>query len=111
MQCGYCVAGILMSAAALLARKPQPSEQEVRTALDRNLCRCGAHNRMVRLLSQEERVPFIETTQALDGQWNDDFYLDIVHFTEAGNERVAGAIFRQLLPILAEREGLHCVLR
>jgi len=48
MQCGYCVAGILMSAAALLARKPQPSEQEVRSALDRNLCRCGAHNRMVR---------------------------------------------------------------
>jgi nicotinate dehydrogenase subunit A len=42
------VAGILMSAAALLARKPQPSEQEVRSALDRNLCRCGAHNRMVR---------------------------------------------------------------
>jgi nicotinate dehydrogenase subunit A len=48
MQCGYCVAGILMSAAALLARKPQPSEQDVRSALDRNLCRCGAHNRMVR---------------------------------------------------------------
>jgi nicotinate dehydrogenase subunit A len=48
MQCGYCVAGILMSAAALLARKPQPSEPEVRSALDRNLCRCGAHNRMVR---------------------------------------------------------------
>ena len=48
MQCGYCVAGILMSAAALLARNPTPSETEVRAALDRNLCRCGAHNRMVR---------------------------------------------------------------
>jgi len=48
MQCGYCVAGILMSAAALLARKPEPTEAEVRAALDRNLCRCGAHNRMVR---------------------------------------------------------------
>jgi nicotinate dehydrogenase subunit A len=48
MQCGFCVSGILMSAAALLKQNPKPSEAEVRTALDRNLCRCGAHNRMVR---------------------------------------------------------------
>ena len=71
----------------------------------------AAHNRMVRLLSQEERVPLIDTAGDLDGQWDDDLYLDIVHFTEAGNERVANAIFRQLVPILAEREGLRCVLR
>ena len=70
----------------------------------------AAHNRMVRLLSQEEHAPLIEMTQSLDGQWDDDLYLDIVHFTEAGNERVAGVIFRQLLPILAERDGLRCVL-
>jgi len=48
MQCGYCISGILISAAALLRRNPDPSEAEVRVALDRNLCRCGAHNRMVR---------------------------------------------------------------
>ncbi|MBB4392772.1 (2Fe-2S)-binding protein [Bradyrhizobium sp. ERR14] len=48
MQCGYCVAGILISAAALLKRNPSPTEAEVRAALDRNLCRCGSHNRMVR---------------------------------------------------------------
>jgi nicotinate dehydrogenase subunit A len=48
MQCGYCISGILISAAALLRRKPDPSEAEVRAALDRNLCRCGAHNRMIR---------------------------------------------------------------
>jgi nicotinate dehydrogenase subunit A len=48
MQCGYCISGILISAAALLARNPDPSEAEVRAALDRNLCRCGAHNRIVR---------------------------------------------------------------
>ncbi|WP_456622675.1 MULTISPECIES: (2Fe-2S)-binding protein [unclassified Bradyrhizobium] len=48
MQCGYCVPGILISAAALLGRNPSPTEAEVRTALDRNLCRCGSHNRMVR---------------------------------------------------------------
>jgi nicotinate dehydrogenase subunit A len=47
-QCGYCTSGILISAAALLSKNPRPSEGEVRAALDRNLCRCGAHNRMVR---------------------------------------------------------------
>jgi nicotinate dehydrogenase subunit A len=48
LQCGYCVPGILMSAAALLMQNPQPSDADVRAALDRNLCRCGSHNRMVR---------------------------------------------------------------
>ena len=48
LQCGYCAPGILMSAAALLKRNPTPSSGEVRDALDRNLCRCGSHNRMVR---------------------------------------------------------------
>jgi nicotinate dehydrogenase subunit A len=48
LQCGYCVSGILMSAAALLLQNPKPSDAEVRTALDRNLCRCGSQNRMVR---------------------------------------------------------------
>jgi nicotinate dehydrogenase subunit A len=48
MQCGYCVSGILISAAALLKRNPSPTEAEVRAALDRNLCRCGSHNRIVR---------------------------------------------------------------
>lgn len=48
MQCGYCVSGILISAAALLKRNPSPTEAEVGAALDRNLCRCGSHNRMVR---------------------------------------------------------------
>jgi len=47
MQCGYCVSGVMVSAAALLEANPDPSETEVRKALDGNLCRCGAHNRMV----------------------------------------------------------------
>jgi nicotinate dehydrogenase subunit A len=50
LQCGYCVSGILISAAALLRQNPRPSEADVRTALDRNLCRCGSHNRMVRAI-------------------------------------------------------------
>ena len=48
LQCGYCTAGILMSAAALLMHNPTPTGAEVKAALDRNLCRCGAHNRIVR---------------------------------------------------------------
>ena len=47
-QCGYCVSGVLISAAALLRDRPTPTADDVKGALDRNLCRCGAHNRMVR---------------------------------------------------------------
>ncbi|HEX4329910.1 MAG TPA: (2Fe-2S)-binding protein [Burkholderiales bacterium] len=54
-QCGYCSSGIIISAAALLARCPQPSEDQVREALDRNLCRCGTHNRIVRAVMRAAR--------------------------------------------------------
>lgn len=47
-QCGYCISGIIVAAAALLADNDDPTDAEVRAALDRNLCRCGAHNRIVR---------------------------------------------------------------
>ena len=47
-QCGYCISGIAVAAAALLSMNKNPNETEVRAALDRNLCRCGAHNRVVR---------------------------------------------------------------
>lgn len=47
-QCGYCTNGIIVSAVALLSGKPKPTEAEVRTALDGNLCRCGTHVRVVR---------------------------------------------------------------
>ena len=47
-QCGYCSAGMIMQAQALLERNPRPTDAEVRAALDGNLCRCGAHNRIVR---------------------------------------------------------------
>jgi nicotinate dehydrogenase subunit A len=54
-QCGYCTSGILMQAAALLASNRRPTEAEVRTALDRNLCRCGVHNRVVRAVLAASR--------------------------------------------------------
>jgi nicotinate dehydrogenase subunit A len=47
-QCGYCTSGMIMSAAALLARNAKPNENEVRAALDGNLCRCGTHTRVIR---------------------------------------------------------------
>jgi nicotinate dehydrogenase subunit A len=46
-QCGYCTSGMIMSAAALLAETPKPSEDAVRAALDGNLCRCGSHARVL----------------------------------------------------------------
>jgi nicotinate dehydrogenase subunit A len=47
-QCGYCTAGMVMTARALLAHTPRPSEQQVREALTGNLCRCGSHARVIR---------------------------------------------------------------
>lgn len=54
-QCGYCVAGMVMSGAALLDRKPRPTEEEIRQALAGNLCRCGTHNRIVRAVQRAAR--------------------------------------------------------
>jgi nicotinate dehydrogenase subunit A len=46
-QCGYCSNGMIMAAKALLDRNPKPSDQEIKDALADQLCRCGAHNRIV----------------------------------------------------------------
>jgi len=51
-QCGYCIAGMLMSAKALLDQTPHPTEAEIRQALAGNLCRCGTHNRIVRAIQR-----------------------------------------------------------
>jgi len=47
-QCGYCTAGMVMSARSLLNRTPRPTEAQVREALAGNLCRCGSHARVIR---------------------------------------------------------------
>ena len=49
-QCGYCIAGMIMMGKAILDRNPRPSEADVRLGLIGNLCRCGAHNRIVRAI-------------------------------------------------------------
>jgi nicotinate dehydrogenase subunit A len=51
-QCGYCGNGMVMSAKALLASNPRPTEAEIRHALDGHLCRCASHNRIVRAVQQ-----------------------------------------------------------
>jgi nicotinate dehydrogenase subunit A len=50
-QCGYCLSGILITAKALLDRNPSPSRAEIAQALDGNICRCGAHNRILRAVA------------------------------------------------------------
>jgi nicotinate dehydrogenase subunit A len=50
MQCGYCANGMIMSAAALLRKNPNPAEREIRDALRGNLCRCGTHGRILRAI-------------------------------------------------------------
>ena len=49
-QCGYCMSGIVMSAVALFSQVKSPSEEQVKQALDKNLCRCGSHNRVVKAI-------------------------------------------------------------
>ena len=51
-QCGYCTSGMVMAAAGLLRDRPAPAEQEVREALDGNLCRCGTHGRIIRAVQK-----------------------------------------------------------
>ena len=49
-QCGYCTTGMIIAAKALLDRNPAPSDAQIREALQRHLCRCGTHNRIVRAI-------------------------------------------------------------
>jgi nicotinate dehydrogenase subunit A len=51
-QCGYCLSGIIVSAKVLLDRTPSPSRAEIAAALDPHLCRCGAHNRILRAVER-----------------------------------------------------------
>jgi len=51
-QCGYCLAGIIVSAKALLDKNPSPSRREIALALDDNICRCGSHARIIRAVER-----------------------------------------------------------
>ncbi len=51
-QCGYCIAGMMMRAQALLKRHPSPTDAEIRIAMEPNLCRCGTHMRILRAIKR-----------------------------------------------------------
>ena len=55
-QCGYCIAGMMMRAQALLLRNPKPTDAEVRAELQPNLCRCGTHMRILRAVHRAARL-------------------------------------------------------
>ena len=55
-QCGYCLNGMIITTAALLWKTPHPSDKQIREALDGNLCRCGAHLRIVRAVKRAEAL-------------------------------------------------------
>ena len=55
-QCGYCQSGQLMSAAALLAKKPNPTDADIDTAMSGNICRCGTYQRIRRAIHRAARV-------------------------------------------------------
>jgi aerobic-type carbon monoxide dehydrogenase small subunit (CoxS/CutS family) len=55
LQCGYCTAGMVISAVALLARVPEPSDAEIRDALAPHLCRCGVYGRALRAVQRAAR--------------------------------------------------------
>jgi len=56
VQCGYCINGMIMQAAALLQANKKPSEQEIKAALAENLCRCGTHLRIVRAIKRASEM-------------------------------------------------------
>jgi aerobic-type carbon monoxide dehydrogenase small subunit (CoxS/CutS family) len=55
-QCGYCIAGMMMRAQALLQRNPKASDEEIRTELAPHLCRCGTHMRILRAVHRAARL-------------------------------------------------------
>ena len=66
-QCGYCQSGQIMSTVALLATNPSPSEDEIKTALAGNICRCGTYPRILKAVKQAASSSFYDASQSPDG--------------------------------------------
>jgi len=56
LQCGFCTPGMILTAYSLLQKNPQPSESEIIAGMDHNLCRCGAHNRIVQAIQAAANI-------------------------------------------------------
>jgi aerobic-type carbon monoxide dehydrogenase small subunit (CoxS/CutS family) len=63
-QCGYCQAGQIMSAAALLAKTPRPTDADINTAMNGNLCRCGTYTRIREAIKKAATLPATQTARA-----------------------------------------------
>lgn len=105
---------VVLSTSSLAVNAASP--REVRTfygtifsPIDELLAANARHNDMVAEIAKEEHVPLIDTRAALDGNWDNDLFLDLVHFTEKGDTRIASVMFDGLLPILREQTGPGCV--
>jgi nicotinate dehydrogenase subunit A len=66
-QCGYCINGMIMSAAALVARNKQPTRTQIRSTLNGNLCRCGTHMRIVRAVERAAAAVNTQSTNRTGG--------------------------------------------
>ena len=64
MQCGYCQAGQIMSAAALLERNPAPTDQDIDAAMNGNICRCATYNRIRTAIKQAAGLPVNDSAEA-----------------------------------------------
>jgi len=64
MQCGYCQAGQIMSATALLERNPSPSDQDIDVAMNGNICRCATYNRIRKAIKQAAGLPVNDSAEA-----------------------------------------------
>ena len=71
-QCGYCQAGQIMSAAALLAKNPNPSDADIDTAMNGNLCRCGTYLRIREAIHKAAAMPATDANAANRGNRNGD---------------------------------------
>jgi isoquinoline 1-oxidoreductase subunit alpha len=63
-QCGYCQAGQIMSAAALLTKTPRPTDADINTAMNGNLCRCGTYTRIREAIKKAATLPATQTARA-----------------------------------------------
>jgi lysophospholipase L1-like esterase len=75
------------------------------------VARIAAHNYMIEKIAAQERVPVIDTTANLAGAWDEDIFLDLVHFTQKGRDRLAERMFAGLAPILRKDDSLRCTER
>ena len=66
VQCGFCTSGMIIAAKALLDRNPRPTDEEIKAGMNRNLCRCGTHNRVVRAIKRAAGIPVAEKTKQVN---------------------------------------------